>query len=383
MGASDNVHLDITDTANNFALICDMNAVSGLYQHSQLQPASLNSSGPIVAHCASPTDSSNSGTSNGLTGKYQPQQQHHQQQQQQQHHQHHSHHQHHHHHEQQQHLNGNNNSSNNNNSNNSNSHSVSLTTGGSAGTLYHPQAAGANGNGLIANFASTYTGQHHQSAANGPQLIQTHNSHHVHQATNAVNQHQHHHHHHQQQHQQQQYGGHHTIDSTTLGSTHGQNKKSVDKGSDEYKKRRERNNVAVRKSREKAKLRSRETERRVAELSKENQLYRAQYEELRREFNVLKSLLLKTGLTEQVIEDEAQRHTMQQQISQVSNSVHNHMVAAGNHHIVSLNNHVAIKGVNCNSVSSAAVQPHYTNATVDTVDQWTDGINAYVEEWAS
>ncbi|CAA2962595.1 CCAAT enhancer-binding beta-like, partial [Olea europaea subsp. europaea] len=93
-----------------------------------------------------------------------------------------------------------------------------------------------------------------------------------------------------------------TIDSTTMSSYQGSNgtsKKLIDKGSDEYKKRRERNNVAVRKSREKAKMRSRDTERRVAELSKENQLYRAQYEELRREFNVLKSLLLKTGLTEQ------------------------------------------------------------------------------------
>lgn len=40
-------------------------------------------------------------------------------------------------------------------------------------------------------------------------------------------------------------------------------KKNVDKGSDEYKRRRERNNIAVRKSREKAKARSRETEERV------------------------------------------------------------------------------------------------------------------------
>jgi len=155
-----------------------------------------------------------------------------------------------------------------------------------------------------------------------------------------------------------------TIDSTTLSSsTPSQNKKSVDKGSDEYKKRRERNNIAVRKSREKAKMRSRETERRVAELSKENQLYRAQYEELRREFNVLKSLLLKTGLTEQVIDDEAQRYTtttiQHQQINQVSNNhhpVHNHMASANSN------------------------QTQYTNAVID---QWTDGMNAYVEDWAT
>lgn len=164
-------------------------------------------------------------------------------------------------------------------------------------------------------------------------------------------------------------------------------KKSVDKGSDEYKKRRERNNVAVRKSREKAKMRSRETERRVAELSKENQYYRTKYEELSREFNVLKSLLLKTGLTEQVIEDEAQRHTMQQQIQQVSNNVHNHMVVTSNHHLISsLNNHVGLKGVNCSQVVSgvnANSQAHYANTAIEAVDQWTDGINAYVEEWTS
>lgn len=204
----------------------------------------------------------------------------------------------------------------------------------------------------------------------------------------------------------------------------------MDKGSDEYKKRRERNNVAVRKSREKAKLRSRETERRVAELSKENQLYRAQYEELRREFNVLKSLLLKTGLTEQVIEDEAQRHTnsstvaslavsglasngitttgnnsisannnqntvtIQHQIqNQVSNNVHSHhMVVTNNHHhlVSSLNSHVgSLKGIQCNPIGNTQVahhhqnQNHYTATQLDSVDQWTDGIGAYVDDWAS
>ena len=139
--------------------------------------------------------------------------------------------------------------------------------------------------------------------------------------------------------------------------------------------------MAVRKSREKAKLRSRETERRVAELSKENQLYRAQYEELRREFNVLKSLLLKTGLTEQVIEDEAQRQTMQQQISQTSSNAHNHMLVASNHHLVSsLNNHAALKGANCNPIPSANNQAHYTATAIEPIDQWTDGIGTYVDD---
>lgn len=47
-------------------------------------------------------------------------------------------------------------------------------------------------------------------------------------------------------------------------------KKNADKGSDEYKRRRERNNIAVRKSREKAKARSRETEERVKKLMVDN-----------------------------------------------------------------------------------------------------------------
>lgn len=190
-----------------------------------------------------------------------------------------------------------------------------------------------------------------------------------------------------------QFGGHQTIDSTTMSSNQGLSKKLIDKGSDEYKKRRERNNVAVRKSREKAKMRSRETERRVAELSKENQLYRAQYEELRREFNVLKSLLLKTGLTEQVIEDEAQRHTtsstaqaMQQQIQQVSQNVHNQMVISSNHNnVTSTFNNLGIdNGLTCNSVSTTTSNPtQYTGTSIGALDQWTDGINSYSDDWTT
>ena len=47
--------------------------------------------------------------------------------------------------------------------------------------------------------------------------------------------------------------------STRMGT----NPKKSDKSTDEYRRRRERNNIAVRKSREKAKARSRETEERV------------------------------------------------------------------------------------------------------------------------
>lgn len=45
--------------------------------------------------------------------------------------------------------------------------------------------------------------------------------------------------------------------------------KMIDKGTDEYRRRRERNNIAVRKSREKAKVRSREVEEKVKSLLRE------------------------------------------------------------------------------------------------------------------
>lgn len=50
--------------------------------------------------------------------------------------------------------------------------------------------------------------------------------------------------------------------------------KSVDKGTDEYRRRRERNNIAVRKSREKAKKRAHDVEKKMKELQKENESLR-------------------------------------------------------------------------------------------------------------
>lgn len=46
--------------------------------------------------------------------------------------------------------------------------------------------------------------------------------------------------------------------------------KGADKGTDEYRRRRERNNIAVRKSREKAKRRAHDVEKKMKELQKEN-----------------------------------------------------------------------------------------------------------------
>jgi len=74
-------------------------------------------------------------------------------------------------------------------------------------------------------------------------------------------------------------------------------KKMIDKNSDEYRRRRERNNVAVRRSRDKTRHKREETERRVAELEEENQKLREKLTLLNKEINVLKSLFSSVGTT--------------------------------------------------------------------------------------
>jgi CCAAT/enhancer binding protein (C/EBP) len=73
-------------------------------------------------------------------------------------------------------------------------------------------------------------------------------------------------------------------------------KKSVDKGSDEYRRRRERNNIAVRKSREKAKIRSRETEHKVKELQRDNDRLSKKVDALSKEVGLLRGLLNNVGM---------------------------------------------------------------------------------------
>uniref|UniRef100_UPI00398E79AB CCAAT/enhancer-binding protein alpha n=1 Tax=Pristiophorus japonicus TaxID=55135 RepID=UPI00398E79AB len=70
----------------------------------------------------------------------------------------------------------------------------------------------------------------------------------------------------------------------------GKGKKSVDKASLEYRLRRERNNIAVRKSRDKAKLRNAETQHKVMELASDNQRLRKRLEHLSRELDTLRGL---------------------------------------------------------------------------------------------
>lgn len=74
-------------------------------------------------------------------------------------------------------------------------------------------------------------------------------------------------------------------------------KKHFDKASDEYRRRRERNNLAVRKSREKAKQRSKDTEKRVNDLVSENDKLRKRMELLSKELSVLKNLLSSAGVS--------------------------------------------------------------------------------------
>ena len=72
-------------------------------------------------------------------------------------------------------------------------------------------------------------------------------------------------------------------------------KKMPDKSTPEYRVKRDRNNVAVRKSRMKSKIRVMETEQRVKELENENAELQSKITLLSKELNVLKSLFASAG----------------------------------------------------------------------------------------
>lgn len=73
-------------------------------------------------------------------------------------------------------------------------------------------------------------------------------------------------------------------------------KKLIDKNSEEYRRRRERNNVAVRRSRDKTRHKREETEKRVVELEEENKKLQEKLTLLNKEINVLKSLFSSVGV---------------------------------------------------------------------------------------
>lgn len=69
-------------------------------------------------------------------------------------------------------------------------------------------------------------------------------------------------------------------------------KNMVDKDSDEYRQRRERNNLAVKKSRMRSKQKAQDTQQRVNELKEENERLEAKIKLLSKELSVLKDLFL-------------------------------------------------------------------------------------------
>ncbi|KAK3510255.1 hypothetical protein QTP70_032413 [Hemibagrus guttatus] len=69
-------------------------------------------------------------------------------------------------------------------------------------------------------------------------------------------------------------------------------KSMLDKDSDEYRQRRERNNLAVKKSRMRSKQKAQDTQQRVNELKEENERLEAKIKLLSKELSVLKDLFL-------------------------------------------------------------------------------------------
>lgn len=69
-------------------------------------------------------------------------------------------------------------------------------------------------------------------------------------------------------------------------------KTQADKDSDEYRQRRERNNLAVKKSRMRSKQKAQDTQQRVNELKEENERLEAKIKLLSKELSVLKDLFL-------------------------------------------------------------------------------------------
>ncbi|KAG7483147.1 CCAAT/enhancer-binding protein gamma [Solea senegalensis] len=69
-------------------------------------------------------------------------------------------------------------------------------------------------------------------------------------------------------------------------------KPPADKDSDEYRQRRERNNLAVKKSRMRSKQKAMDTQQRVNELKEENERLEAKIKLLSKELSVLKDLFL-------------------------------------------------------------------------------------------
>lgn len=84
-------------------------------------------------------------------------------------------------------------------------------------------------------------------------------------------------------------------------------KKMPDKATPEYRLKRDRNNIAVRKSRQKSKMRVIDTERRVKELEDENAQLQSKIALLSKELNVLKSLFSSAGVAQPSVRVKEER----------------------------------------------------------------------------
>ncbi len=160
-----------------------------------------------------------------------------------------------------------------------------------------PSGAGDHSNGLIVKNGNL--------TFNGKALHQAHHG-------------GHHHGHHPGHHGH--HGVHHGASSSSSSSSH-KKLKNVDKASDEYKRRRERNNIAVRKSREKAKMRTRETEERVKLLSKENERLQKKIDLLTEELTFLRSFFSNVGGLPEQIHREFNKHLETFQHHHVQNGI--------------------------------------------------------------
>lgn len=85
--------------------------------------------------------------------------------------------------------------------------------------------------------------------------------------------------------------------SSAASATNKRKNPTITQDDEEYSKKRERNNVAVKKSREKAKNRIQETQIRVEQLSKENEELQTKVTLLSKELNVLRALFTNGGFT--------------------------------------------------------------------------------------
>lgn len=82
------------------------------------------------------------------------------------------------------------------------------------------------------------------------------------------------------------------ISENSSGRNRSKKYSSVDKNSDEYRRRRERNNIAVKKSRTKSKMKTQQTLERVNQLRAENEMLETKIKLLTKELSFLKDLFM-------------------------------------------------------------------------------------------